>query len=71
MIGRLLFKGDKPWNMTVTDTETGENVTPFTRMEYVSDVRTGEHYIKLYVHECDADIDVTAPVEIIKEQSGE
>lgn len=67
MIGRLKVQGDKPWNITIIDPDTGESVSPFYRIEYVTDVQKGEHYIKLYVHECDVDLDVTAPVEITKE----
>lgn len=71
MIGRLLIKGDKPWNISVTDAETGEPVTPFYRVEYVTDVQKGEHYLKLYVHQCDVDLDIVAPVEVVKAKQGE
>jgi hypothetical protein len=66
MIGRLKIQGDKPWNIKITDIDTGESISPFYRIEYVCDIRTGEYYIKLYVHESDTELDVIAPLEVVK-----
>lgn len=66
MIGRLKIQGDKLWNVSVTDAETGQPLTPFYRAEYVTDLDTQEHYIKLWVRAQDVDLDITAPVEVIE-----
>ncbi len=67
-IDRVRIKGDKPWNITITNADTGDLITCVTRVEYATDVTTQEHYVKLFLDTCDVDIDVIAPAKVVEEK---
>lgn len=71
-LDKIRIKSDgKPWTTTITNAETGELINCITRIEYVTDIATQKHYVKLWIDGSDVELDVIAPVELIKTEQGE
>ncbi len=58
---RLICHG-QPWNLQLTDAETGEPLNCVSKVEYISDI--SEHFLRLTIPAIFVDIDVVAEAEI-------